>query len=137
MGNDYKLGAPRHVSASTMWKFTARRWGSTNPRLRGFKPMVLSKKELISRANLYAENREKNMTNKNSAKNTVDPESVTTDALQDPMSGYASADALPIPPKETIGFARFAAVFIALTAFNPYGDVNVLRANVPGVVRLR
>src|SRR6184192_910426 len=33
--------------------------------------------------------------NKNSAKNTVDPESVTTDALQDPMSGYASADALP------------------------------------------
>ena len=35
------------------------------------------------------------MTNKNSAKNTVDPESVTTDALQDPMSGYASADALP------------------------------------------
>jgi len=33
--------------------------------------------------------------NKNSAENTINPENVTTDALQDPMSGYASADALP------------------------------------------
>jgi len=35
------------------------------------------------------------MTNNNSADNTVDPENVTTDELQDPMSGYTSADALP------------------------------------------
>ena len=34
------------------------------------------------------------MTNKNSRENTVDPEDVTTDELQDPMSGYTSADAL-------------------------------------------
>ena len=35
------------------------------------------------------------MTNKNSAENTIDPENVTTDELQDPISGYTSADALP------------------------------------------
>ena len=34
------------------------------------------------------------MTEKNSAENTVDPQNVTTDELQDPMSGYTSADAL-------------------------------------------
>ena len=35
------------------------------------------------------------MTNKTSAENTIHPEDVTTDELQDPMSGYTSADALP------------------------------------------
>ena len=34
------------------------------------------------------------MENKNSAENAVDPQNVTTDELQDPMSGYTSADAL-------------------------------------------
>src|SRR6476661_992364 len=36
-----------------------------------------------------------------------------------------------MPPKETIGCARIAASFILLIACRPYGDVNVLRANVP------
>jgi len=35
------------------------------------------------------------MTTKNSAGNAADSENVTTDELQDPMSGYTSADALP------------------------------------------
>ena len=34
------------------------------------------------------------MREKNSAENTVDPQNVTIDELQDPMSGYTSADAL-------------------------------------------
>ena len=34
------------------------------------------------------------MTNNNSI-DTVDPENMTTDELQDPMSGYTSADSLP------------------------------------------
>ena len=70
--------------------------------------MVLSKKELISRANLYAENREKNMTNNNST-DAVDPENMTTDKLQDPMSGYSRADALSsrkLPTSETHGSER-------------------------------
>ena len=35
------------------------------------------------------------MTTKHSARNAADSENVTTDELQDPMSGYTSADALP------------------------------------------
>src|SRR5205807_7968739 len=49
------------------------------------------------------------MTNKNSAENTINPEDVTTDELQDPMSGYTSADALPAndaPIHETQGAER-------------------------------
>ena len=49
------------------------------------------------------------MTNKNSAENTINPEDVTTDELQDPMSGYTSADALPAsdaPTQETHGVER-------------------------------
>ena len=34
------------------------------------------------------------MRDKNSAENAVDSQNVTTDELQDPMSGYTSADAL-------------------------------------------
>ena len=34
------------------------------------------------------------MTQNNTAENKADPENVTTDELQDPMSGYTSADAL-------------------------------------------
>ena len=34
------------------------------------------------------------MRNKNSAGKAVDPQNVTTNELQDPMSGYTSADAL-------------------------------------------
>ena len=41
------------------------------------------------------------MTNKNSPENTVDPENITTDELQDPMSGYTSADALPASDAQT------------------------------------
>ena len=44
------------------------------------------------------------MTTKHSARNAADSENVTTDELQDPMSGYASADALPAndaPKRET------------------------------------
>ncbi len=44
------------------------------------------------------------MTNTNSPENTVDPGNVTTDELQDPMSGYTSADALSAndaPARET------------------------------------
>ena len=47
--------------------------------------------------------------NKNSAEKTIDPENVTTDELQDPMSGYTSADALPAndaPIHETQGAER-------------------------------
>ena len=47
--------------------------------------------------------------NKNSAEKTIDPENVTTDELQDPMSGYTSADALPAndaPTHETHGAER-------------------------------
>ena len=46
------------------------------------------------------------MTNKNSVENTINPDNVTTDELQDPMSGYTSADALPAndaPTHETHG----------------------------------
>jgi len=49
------------------------------------------------------------MTNKNSAENTINAENVTTDELQDPMSGYTSADALPAsdaPTHETHGAER-------------------------------
>ena len=49
------------------------------------------------------------MTNKNSAENTINPEDVTTDELQDPMSGYTSADALSsrkFPTSETHGSDR-------------------------------
>ena len=49
------------------------------------------------------------MTNKNSPENTVDPENITTDELQDPMSGYTSADALPTndaPTQESHGAER-------------------------------
>ena len=49
------------------------------------------------------------MTNKNSAENKIDPENMTTDELQDPMSGYTSADALPAndaPRHETHGAER-------------------------------
>ena len=49
------------------------------------------------------------MTNKTSAENTINPEGVTTDELQDPMSGYTSADALPAsdaPTQETQGAER-------------------------------
>ena len=35
------------------------------------------------------------MTTKHSARNAADSENVTTDELQDPMSGYTSADSLP------------------------------------------
>src|SRR2546425_12975828 len=48
------------------------------------------------------------MTN-NSSIDTVDPKNVTTDELQDPMSGYTSADALPVsdaPTQETHGAER-------------------------------
>ena len=48
------------------------------------------------------------MTNNNST-DTVDPENMTTDELQDPMSGYTSADALPAndaPRHETHGAER-------------------------------
>src|SRR5438132_11901016 len=47
--------------------------------------------------------------NKNSAENAINPEDVTTDELQDPMSGYTSADALPAsdaPTQETHGVER-------------------------------
>src|SRR2546429_5740091 len=47
--------------------------------------------------------------NKNSVENTINPENVTTDELQDPMSGYTSADALPAsdaPTQETRGAER-------------------------------
>ena len=49
------------------------------------------------------------MTDKNSAENTINPENVTTDELQDPMSGYTSADALSsrkFPTSETHGSDR-------------------------------
>ena len=49
------------------------------------------------------------MTNKTSAENTINPEGITTDELQDPMSGYTSADALPAsdaPTQETHGAER-------------------------------
>ena len=49
------------------------------------------------------------MTNKNSAENKINPENVTTDELQDPMSGYTSADALSAndaPARETQGPER-------------------------------
>ena len=49
------------------------------------------------------------MTNKNSPENTLNPENVTMDELQDPMSGYTSADALPAsdaPTQETHGAER-------------------------------
>ena len=49
------------------------------------------------------------MTNKNSPENTVDPENITTDELEDPMSGYTSADALPTndaPTQESHGAGR-------------------------------
>ena len=47
--------------------------------------------------------------NKNSAENTINPENVTTDELQDPMSGYTSADALSsrkFPTSENHGSDR-------------------------------
>ena len=47
--------------------------------------------------------------NQNSAENTINPEGVTTDELQDPMSGYTSADALPAndpPTQESHGAGR-------------------------------
>ena len=49
------------------------------------------------------------MTNKNSVENKVDPENMTIDELQDPMSGYTSADALSsrkFPTSETHGSDR-------------------------------
>ena len=49
------------------------------------------------------------MTNKNSAENKINPENVTTDELQDPMSGYTSANAPPAsdaPTQETHGAER-------------------------------
>ena len=49
------------------------------------------------------------MTNKNSAENKINPENMMTDELQDPMSGYTSADALSsreLPTSETHGSDR-------------------------------
>src|SRR6266851_5311914 len=94
MDSDYKSGALRQRSVSTTRKFTVRSWGSTNPRLRSFKPMVWSKLKQSVLQIGTPKNCRKNMTNKNSAENKINPENVTTDELQDPMSGYTIADAL-------------------------------------------
>src|SRR5205823_5487838 len=62
--------------------------------------------------------------NKNSAENTLNPENVTMDELQDPMSGYTSADALPAsdaPTQETHGVERlnYLGEFFQCTGHQP------------------